>query len=316
MTSSPRLSVVLGTYNRLESLKRCLESIQAQTETPCVIHVTDAGSTDGTVEYLKSVQSEVVRPWLVGKKLGQAKALNDVFKTVDTPFVCWISDDNEIVNGGLDVGVHILERWREIGMVALKVKDVMGPFVRAPYIGGISSTGILNVNQGMLPTRVLRQVGYFSETFGFYGIDPDLTAQVLYAGYDIVYTRQVAIHHYRDWALDPNTEAGAALKAHHEKSLRLYDRKYGRLSKPDPMLTWKKRLWVSMARRLGPKLAHNSPEPWMGGLPRDWYNALHSRYIHPLDPLLTRGRPFHLRQHVPSHELPTTPPTDEGLGES
>src|ERR1044072_3955994 len=98
MTSSPRLSVVLGTFNRLESLKRCLDIIQAQTSTPTVVHVTAAVSTDGTVEYLKSVESAVIRPWLVGRKLGQAKAYNDVFKTVDTPFVCWISDDNEIVN--------------------------------------------------------------------------------------------------------------------------------------------------------------------------------------------------------------------------
>lgn len=313
MSAAPRLSVVLGTYNRCESLKRCLESIQAQTSTPFVIHVTDAGSTDGTQEYLRSVESDVIRPWLVGRKLGQAKALNDVFKTVDTPYVCWISDDNEIVNHGLDIGVFILDRWREIGMVALKVTDVQGPFVAAPYIGGVSSIGILNVNQGMLPTEVLRKVGYFSETFGFYGIDPDLTAQVLYAGHDIVYTREVAIQHYRDWALDPNTEAGAALKAHHEKSLRLYQRKYGGLQAHDDFLAWKKRLWTRMAKRLGKKLAHNSHEPWMGGLPRDWYNALHSRYIHPLDPWLTRGRPFHLRQHVPSLELPDRPPTDEGL---
>ena len=48
MSMAPRLSVVLGTYNRLHSLKRCLDSIQAQTSTPFVIHVTDAGSTDGT----------------------------------------------------------------------------------------------------------------------------------------------------------------------------------------------------------------------------------------------------------------------------
>jgi GT2 family glycosyltransferase len=313
MNTAPRLSVVLGTYNRLESLKRCLESIQAQTSTPHVIHVTDAGSTDGTQKYLRSVASDTIRPWLVGRKLGQAKALNDVFRTIDTPYVCWLSDDNEIVNRGLDAGIHILERWREVGMVALKVKDVQGPFVDAPYIGGISSIGILNVNQGLLPTHVLRQVGHFSETFGFYGIDPDLTAQVLYAGYDIVYTREVAIHHYRDWAMDPNTKAGAELKAHHEKSLRLYERKYGALTGQDRFLAWKKRLWLRLAARLKERLGVNSHDPWMGALPRDWFNALHSRYIHPLDPWLTHGRPFHLRQHIPAHELPPSPPTDDGL---
>jgi GT2 family glycosyltransferase len=315
MTPTPRLSVVLGTYNRLELLKRCLDSIRAQTSTPTVVHVTDAGSTDGTQEYLASIESAVIRPWLVGRKLGQAKALNEVFRTIQTPYVAWLSDDNEIVDHGLDKGVFVLDRWREIGMVALKVRDVQGPFVRAPYIGGISQTGVLNVNQGMLRTEILAGVGYFSEAFGFYGIDPDLTAKVLYAGHDIVYTRDVAIHHYRDWALDPTTEAGAALKAHHEKSLRLYARKYGALAAGDERWARKKALWAEIQRRLGARWQHNGPDAWMGGLPRDWYNAFQSRHIHPLDPWLTAGKPFHLRQHIPEHQLPAKPPTDEGLAD-
>ena len=37
-----KLSVVLGTYNRLDSLKRCIDSVFAQTSTPTVVYVTDA----------------------------------------------------------------------------------------------------------------------------------------------------------------------------------------------------------------------------------------------------------------------------------
>ena len=147
-----RLAVVLGTFNRLESLKRCIESVFAQTRTPSIVYVTDAGSTDGTVDYLKSIASERLVPILVGEKLGQARAYNDVFATVTTPYVVWLSDDNEIVNHGLDVGVEILDRCPKVGMVGIKVKDVEGPFVDAPYIGAVSKIGVLNVNQGMLRT--------------------------------------------------------------------------------------------------------------------------------------------------------------------
>ena len=145
-----------GTYNRLDSLKRCVESVFAQTRTPCVLYVTDAGSTDGTIEYLQSVASERLVPLLVGERLGQARAYNDVFNIVQTPYVAWISDDNEIVNGGLDVGVEILEQHPRIGMVGLKVKEVEGPAAVAPYLGAVSSIGVLNVNQGMLRTRSCR----------------------------------------------------------------------------------------------------------------------------------------------------------------
>ena len=189
MSESPRLSVVIGTHNRIDLLKRCVTSIMDQTRTSVVVYVTDAGSTDGTREYLIDSANERLIPILVGKRLGQAKAYNEVFKVIETPYVAWLSDDNEVVNGGLDTGVRILDRHAEIGMVGLKVRDVGGPFVDAPYIGGISSIGVLNVNQGLLRTSVLRNVGYFSEAFGFYGIDPDLTAMVLYSGHDIVYTK-------------------------------------------------------------------------------------------------------------------------------
>ena len=311
MSPAPRLSVVLGSFNRLEPLKRCLDSIQAQTETPTITYITDAGSTDGTQEYLKSVASERIVPILVGRKLGQAKAYNDVFAEVSTPYVAWLSDDNEVVERGLDAAVRILDRHRRIGMLALKVKDVQGPFVSAPYIGGISEIGVLNVNQGMLRTEVLKSVGGFSELFASYGIDPDLTAKVLFAGHDIAYTRQVVLHHYRDWALDPTTEAGAALKAQHVRSLDLYRRKYGHLSEADGWWRFKKRVWKRIEQKLGAKLYMDSGEAWAGGIPRDWFNAFNARYISPFDPWLSIGREHHLVQR--GHKPGCPPLSDDAI---
>jgi hypothetical protein len=173
----PALSVVVGTLDRLAQLRQCLDSIVSQTRTPVRVYVTDAGSTDGTIEYLRSIGAGWLVPILTGRRLGQARAYNDVFAQVATPYVCWLSDDNVVVDRGLDRAIAILEDEPAIGMVALKVRDMMGPFARSPYIGGISDVGILNVNQGVLRTRVLRAVGGFSETFRDYGIDPDLTAR-------------------------------------------------------------------------------------------------------------------------------------------
>ena len=171
-----KISVVIGTYNRLELLKKSINSILEQTSNPLKIYITEAGSEDGTIEYLKSIASDTIIPIFEGEKLGQARAYNEVFKIVDTPYVCWLSDDNVIVNQGLDIAVKILDQNPQVGMVALKTRDRQGPFVDAPYIGGVSSIGILNVNQGVLRTSILKEVGGFSETFRDYGIDPDLTA--------------------------------------------------------------------------------------------------------------------------------------------
>jgi len=128
------ISIVLGTFNRLESLKRTIASIRKQTTRSFCIHITDAGSTDGTLEYLESVRCEHVVLHLIGKRVGQAKAYNDVFRGLSSTYVCWLSDDNEVVNGGLDEAARILDAKPDFGMVGLKVKDMQGPFVHAPSI--------------------------------------------------------------------------------------------------------------------------------------------------------------------------------------
>jgi GT2 family glycosyltransferase len=298
-----KLAVVVGTYNRLGSLKRCVDSVLNQTRTPTVLYVTDAGSTDGTVEYLQSIASERVVPLLVGERLGQARAYNDVFKIVTTPYVAWISDDNEIVNGGLDVAVEILERRPQIGMVGVQVKELKGPAVDAPYLGAVSSIGVLNVNQGVLRTPVLQAVGGFGERFRDYGIDPDLTAKVLFGGWDVAYTRIIGIHHFRAWA--DGSASSAAQRARQQGYVMLYAEKWERYAPPD--LAWKARrlAWRCFQKATG--LPLNSSRRILGLSSRDWCNVLTGRYISLLDPLLTRGQLYHLLQHAPAVRRPLPP---------
>lgn len=307
--SDPVLSIVVGTFDRRRQIEECLESIRRETRRPHIVYVTDAGSTDGTVAYLESVRGDTVRPILVGEKRGQARAYNDVFRQVQTPYVCWISDDNVIVDGGLDRAVAVLERDPRIGMVALKVRDESGPFVDAPYIGGLSALGILNVNQGVLPTKVLRQVGGFSEVMRDYGIDPDLTAKVLFAGYDVVYSRRVAIRHHRNWSLDPGAPETQALRARQERSLDLYQARYGGVLAPSLAFEAKRRAYRLLVKALGRRWRVNSGQAVLGQLPRDWHNIFNGRFISLLDPIACRGQDFHMRQRWPAHRpAPGIPP--------
>lgn len=295
-----KLSVVVGTYNRLEQLKKCIESIFTETSNGAKVYVTDAGSTDGTIEYLQSIASDKVIPILVGKKIGQAKAYNDVFKTVDTPYVCWLSDDNVVVNNGLDIALEILEKNSDIGLVGLKIKDVAGPFVKAPYIGGVSSIGILNVNQGVLPTTVLKRMGGFSEDFQDYGIDPDLTARVLFSGYKVVYTKNIAIHHYRNWPVDKNLKEYEILQERHKRHYELYEQKYSkyisRKSRNNAKVTVIKKLKNTISKSLEDKLKRNINK---SSTIRDWFNVLNSRYISIFDLVLNLGKEYYLVQSLP-----------------
>jgi GT2 family glycosyltransferase len=301
--SSPELGVVLGTYNRLELLQRCVSSILAETRTSFRLYITDAGSTDGTVEYLRSLGDERIEPILVGRKLGQARAYNDVFRGLDTRFVCWLSDDNVVVDRGLDAACAILRRDDRIGMVGLKVKDLRGPFASAAYIGGLSIIGILNVNQGMLPTPLLQKLGGFDEDFRDYGIDPDLTAKVLFQGYKVVYTRQICIHHERNWASDPESAEHARLMQRHENFKQRYSERYASLLPQKFSYLAKRYFWKGARVFAGQHLDINSGRSAFGVPVRDWHNALAGRYISALDPWRTRARGYHLVQELPADEI-------------
>lgn len=226
---SPILSVVVGTHNRLHLLRRCVMALVNKINVEHEIVVIDAGSTDGTLDYLEGLPG--IRLVCDGERLGQARSYNRVFKTLTSKYVCWLSDDNVLRDGMLDLAVSILEDHPEIGMVALKTRDMIGPFQHAEYIGGISSVGILNCNQGVMRAEVLRDVGYFSEEFSDYGIDPDLTAKVLLKGCKVVYTKAIAINHYREWMVATDSPDYQKRMDRQRRSLQLYHEKYEFLDK-------------------------------------------------------------------------------------
>ncbi|PSN20259.1 glycosyl transferase family 2 [filamentous cyanobacterium CCP5] len=302
-----KLSVIVGTYNRLDLLKQCIDSVFAQTKTPVCLYVTDAGSTDGTIEYLKAIASDRLVPIFEGQKFGQARAYNAVFKAIKTPYTCWLSDDNVVVNQGLDIAVEILENNVSFGLIALKTKDLQGPFANAPYIGGVSQIGVLNVNQGLLRTTVLRQVGGFSEFFQDYGIDPDLTAKVLFSGYDIAYTRQVALHHYRDWGEDAALQV---MQTRQKIYKERYLKKYTTLMQGDLGWHLKRNFWLFLRRGLGLQRHLDSPRPVFNSLMRDWHNIFSGRYISLQDTIQNRDQTYHLVQHCPASQLPEELPDD------
>lgn len=298
---APLLTVMVGTYERKADLADLLDTIALETRIPHRIVVTDAGSRDGTLEMLAARGQNNLVVVHEGEKRGQARALNDVLATIETPYVCWLSDDNLVVNHGLDRAVEILQGRPAIGMVGLKVKDLVGPFARAPYIGGIGVAGVLNVNQGVLPTALLQRLGGFDEELRDYGIDPDLTLRVLRAGYEVVYTRALAVLHRRGWPDDPQSPEGQRLAAKHTRAREILARKHRDLHAQPKDWQRKVTLWklaraVPMLRR---RLVLNGGKPFLGQLPRDWYNAFNARWVAPWDPWFTRHLPYHLVQRMP-----------------
>ncbi|MDX9862777.1 MAG: glycosyltransferase [Rhodospirillales bacterium] len=299
-TPPAQLAIAVGTFNRLDHLRTLLDSIERQTRTPYEIHVCDAGSTDGTAAWLRrrAEADPRIHPVFDGARRGQAAALNDIFRRLTTPWTGWLSDDNIVIDGGLDVAVAALAADPLLGMVGLKVRDLRGPFAAAPYIGGLTGTGVLNINQGVLPTPLLQELGGFSVDFGDYGIDADLTTRVLLAGRSVALTRAVCVHHNRNWA-SSETNEGIRLAERNARYRSLYMQIYSPLLGADCGWMLRRAAWKALRRIFPRRLALDSARPVGGFLVRDWHNMIAGRFISIRRELGDRGSAVHLVQRCP-----------------
>jgi GT2 family glycosyltransferase len=296
---SDYLTILIATYNRREALKSAVNAISAQTRCSHEIIVIDGGSTDGTIEYLRS--RDDITSVFQGKLLGAPRAYNQVWRDVVSKYTCWLSDDTELTNSGLDLAIRILENDPGIGMVGLKTKDVVGPRVNIPYVGALSEYRILNCNHGVMPTELVRSIGFFNEDYPMYMIDPDLTASILCTGKKVVMTRPVCVLHSPAWALVDK----AAKKKDRLKDVdhsEIYRRKFAFLQK---------RSWQEQVKRGARFLLYALYASQLSGFimkllglnSRDWHNLSKARFIHLLDPIRNRSKPYHNEQRIFRHIL-------------
>jgi GT2 family glycosyltransferase len=296
MSGPPRLVVVVATYNRLALLRRCLDSIAATTRVTHEVVVVDGGSTDGTRDELPGRPG--VRLVLQDALLGLPHAYNTVWRELDCDYTCWLSDDTELVDSALDTAVGVLDLEPRVGMVGLKMRDLVEG--AEEYAGGVSSYGILNCNHGVLRLDLLREVGYFHEGYDAYGVDPDLTASVLSAGATVVMTKRIALDHHRQRPVRAAERLSVKRDAAENPARRLYRERFRYLSAPEPAA----RRGLRGAARLALRLASLGDPPTRFGLDRrDRFVLANARFLSPLDPLRARGRPVHLVQRVPTRLL-------------
>jgi glycosyltransferase involved in cell wall biosynthesis len=87
------IDIVIGTRNRLAMLQRTIECIRERTTTPYQLTVIDDASTDGTAEYVKSLEG--VRLHRHAAQQGMHGNLRDVVKlTTSDPVIC--TDDDAL----------------------------------------------------------------------------------------------------------------------------------------------------------------------------------------------------------------------------
>lgn len=93
--SSPKLSIIIATWNAAKTLERCLASITAQTFTDWELLIRDGGSTDATLSILEKHQSTVAW-WESAPDNGIYDAWNLALAHAKGEYVCFLGADDAL----------------------------------------------------------------------------------------------------------------------------------------------------------------------------------------------------------------------------
>lgn len=179
---SPRVSVIIPTYNRGEMLVEALDSVLAQTFTDFEIIVIDDGSKDQTAKLIEPYLDRIA--YRVQQNGGVAAARNHGIRLARAEYICFLDSDDKWKPEKLAEQVAIANAHPEYGLIATEIEgfDETGP------VAGRSKASMYKIRNGqvlehllfsnwiqtstvLVPARCLQRVGGFDEDVGQFGED-------------------------------------------------------------------------------------------------------------------------------------------------
>lgn len=194
------LSVVTGTYNRLKSLQRMVDSAHAQLSR-CLDYefvVVDGGSTDGTIEWCKSQSN--IRLIEHGELRGAIKAFCDGARAATGEYVVLANDDISFKPYSLLAAIRHLETTPTCGAVAFADNRTSlvhgdGNEYRVEGMGATTHDGkkvmVAYAQVGMFRRELGNVAGWWGDTDPImryartYGGDNYLSARIWEMGYSV-----------------------------------------------------------------------------------------------------------------------------------
>jgi GT2 family glycosyltransferase len=224
-----KLSIVILCWNDLKVISDCLRSIYSGTHsTDFEVIVSDNGSTDGSVEFIRKnfPQVQVIEN---GANLRFSKGNNVGIRASKGEYVLILNPDTIIHESSLDRWIEFADQHPEAGGFGCRVLNADGSYqgCARPFptvwrswiallylrpLGYISDVflsdkyvrwkgdtqRLIDWQAGcslLVRADLLKRLGGFDEQFYYYYEDLDLCRRIWGAGYPIVYTPDVTITH-------------------------------------------------------------------------------------------------------------------------
>lgn len=209
-------SIVILTLNELEYTRRCVDSIAAHTPEPHELIFVDNGSTDGTVEYLRSIPGATVIT--NGENRGFGGGCNQGIASAAGTTILLLNNDTVATDGWLAAMLRALEADPRRGVVGprsnhvadrQRVADVgydvesldgldtwASEFVQTGAGSGFEMTRLIGFCL-LLRREVIDRIGGFDVRFGLGNFeDDDICMRAVVAGWSCWVCNDSFVHHF------------------------------------------------------------------------------------------------------------------------
>ena len=205
-----KVSVLIGSRNRPAPIIKCINSIITQDYEPIEILILDDNSdlcdlretiaNNFNDERLSCFRSDIGLGVAGGRNLLMQKASGDIFIVLDDD--AYFTENNCITKI-----VNIFVNNDRIGVIATKIIDfneqkrLLVPFSKnslkkQPEL--VNNPQLVSYYQGgchAILSRVIKTCGFYQQNLVFGGEELDLSYRVIEAGFQILYTPDIVIHH-------------------------------------------------------------------------------------------------------------------------
>ncbi|MCI0564408.1 MAG: glycosyltransferase family 2 protein, partial [Nitrososphaera sp.] len=131
-----RISVIIPAYNRVQTIRRAVQSTLDQTYTDIEVIVVDDASTDGTVEAVEAIKDPRIKVHRLSQNAGPSHARNCGIRLASGELVAFLDSDDAWLPRKLEKQVRLFaQKGERCGLVysgALFFKGRKRPIVFMP----------------------------------------------------------------------------------------------------------------------------------------------------------------------------------------